>query len=79
VELKVKKPLVPLTAEQGNTSAVLHRVQTDLYLFNGQFGLQYSDNSCNAIVKKIHSKQYHMHTLRHSAATGLYEKELISN
>jgi integrase len=28
--------------------------------------------------KKIH-RQYHMHTLRHSAATGLYEKELISN
>jgi integrase len=24
-----------------------------VYLFNGQFGLQYSDNSCNA-VKKIH-------------------------
>jgi len=44
------------------------------YLFNGQFGLQYSDTSCNQIVKKYLGKQYHMHTLRHSAATGLYEK-----
>ena len=44
------------------------------YLFNGQFGLQYSDTSCNQIVKKYLGKKYHMHTLRHSAATGLYEK-----
>lgn len=44
------------------------------YLFNGQFDLQYSDRSCNQIVKKYIGKQYHMHTLRHSAATGLYEK-----
>lgn len=44
------------------------------YLFNGQFGLQYSSGSCNQIVKKYLGKKYHMHTLRHSAATGLYEK-----
>ena len=44
------------------------------YLFNGQFDLQYSSRSCNQIVKKYLGKEYHMHTLRHSAATGLYEK-----
>lgn len=44
------------------------------YLFNGQNSLQYSDKSCNQIVKKYIGKQYHMHTLRHSAATGLFEK-----
>jgi site-specific recombinase XerD len=44
------------------------------YLFNGQFGLQYSDRSCNQIVKKYIGKEYHMHTLRHSTATSLYEK-----
>jgi integrase/recombinase XerD len=44
------------------------------YLFNGQGKPQYSQESCNQIVKKYLGKQYHMHTLRHSAATGLFEK-----
>lgn len=44
------------------------------YVFNGQFCLKYSDTSCNALVKKYIGKKYHMHTLRHSAATGLFEK-----
>lgn len=44
------------------------------YLFNGQNELQYSERSCNQIVKKYIGKQYHMHTLRHSTATDLFEK-----
>jgi integrase/recombinase XerD len=44
------------------------------YLFNGQGKPQYSQESCNQIVKKYLGKQYHMHTLRHSVATGLFEK-----
>jgi site-specific recombinase XerD len=44
------------------------------YLFNGQYGFKYSDTSCNNLVKKYIGKQYHMHTLRHSVATGLFEK-----
>jgi len=43
------------------------------YLFNGQFDLQYSDRSCNQIVKKYLGKEYHMHLLRHSNATALLE------
>jgi len=43
------------------------------YLFNGQFGLQYSYRSCNEIVKKYIGKDYHFHLLRHSSATSLLE------
>lgn len=43
------------------------------YLFNGQFDLQYSHNSCNQIVKKYLGKEYHFHLLRHSNATALLE------
>jgi site-specific recombinase XerD len=43
-----KDRLVPLTGP-GNTSAVLYQYKPQVYLFNGQFGLQYSDNSCNAL------------------------------
>ena len=43
------------------------------YLFNGQFGLQYSHRSCNEIVKKYIGKDYHFHLLRHSQATALLE------
>jgi len=43
------------------------------YLFNGQFDLQYSSTSCNAIVKKYLGKEYHFHLLRHSNATALLE------
>lgn len=47
------------------------------YLFNGQGNRsQYSEKSCNQIVKKYIGKQYHMHTLRHSTATALYEKNI---
>ena len=43
------------------------------YLFNGQFGIQYTSSSCNAIVKKYIGNEYHFHTLRHSAATAILE------
>jgi len=43
------------------------------YLFNGQFDLRYSSNSCNKIVKKYLDNSYHFHTLRHSGATTMLE------
>ena len=43
------------------------------YLFNGQFTNQYSETSCNQLVKKYIGPQYHMHLLRHSNATALLE------
>jgi len=43
------------------------------YLFNGQFSNQYSETSCNQLVKKYIGKEYHMHLLRHSNATALLE------
>ena len=44
-----------------------------VYLFNGQFYLQYSTKSCNQIVKKYIGKDYHFHLLRHSSFTSLLE------
>jgi site-specific recombinase XerD len=43
------------------------------YLFNGQFSNQYTERSCNQLVKKYIGKEYHMHLLRHSNATALLE------
>ena len=43
------------------------------YLFNGQFSLQYTPTSCNAIVKKYLGEKYHFHLLRHSCFTHLLE------
>ena len=43
------------------------------YIFNGQFRLQYSDTSCNKIVKKYLGDMYHFHTLRHSGITTMHE------
>jgi integrase/recombinase XerD len=43
------------------------------YLFNGQNTKQYSNSSCNEIVKKYISKDYHFHSLRHSCFTHLME------
>ena len=43
------------------------------FLFNGQNSLQYSDKSCNEIVKKYIGKEYHFHLLRHSCFTYLLE------
>lgn len=65
-------PLTPTTREIIRLYYIEYKPKE--YLFKGQFGLQYSAESCNQIVKKYLGKQYHMHTLRHSAATGLFEK-----
>ena len=46
------------------------------YLFNGQFSLQYSASSCNAIVKKYLGSQYHFHLLRHSSLTDMHENNV---
>lgn len=53
------------------------------YLFNGQLSksdiqknvpyVQYTERSCNEIVKKYLGHQYHMHLLRHSSFTALME------
>lgn len=73
-----KDRIVPLTQ---NTLILLREYfkiyKPKEYLFNGQNNApQYSDKSCNQIVKKYIGKQYHMHTLRHSTATDLYEKNI---
>lgn len=70
-----KDRIVPLTAKVREIIRLYYVAYLPKeYLFNGQFDSQYSSGSCNAIVKKYLGKQYHMHTLRHSAATGLFEK-----
>lgn len=46
----------------------------NIYLFNGQFELQYSSKSCNQLVKKYLGRQYHFHLLRHSSATVMLER-----
>lgn len=43
------------------------------YLFNGQNSLQYSSTSCNTLIKKYISNDYHFHSLRHSCFTYLLE------
>lgn len=68
---------VPLTENVLNLLREYHKIyRPKEYVFNGQFDLQYSDKSCNQLVKKYIGKQYHMHTLRHSTATDLYEKNI---
>ena len=43
------------------------------YLFNGQFDVKYSPESCNKLVKQYLGIKYHFHLLRHSFATQLLE------
>lgn len=42
-------------------------------MFNGQFDIKYSSESCNKLVKHYLGKEYHFHLLRHSSATALLE------
>ena len=42
-------------------------------MFNGQSKPQYTQSSCNAIVRKYLGYEYHMHLLRHSCFTALLE------
>lgn len=43
------------------------------YLFNGQFTLQYSAQSCNQITKQHFGPAAHFHMLRHSSFTSMLE------
>lgn len=43
------------------------------FLFEGQFGGQYTKRSVQSIVKQYLGTQYHTHMLRHSFATHLHE------
>lgn len=43
------------------------------YLFNGQYGGQYSRTSCNKLFKKYIDTDGHFHLLRHSAFTSMLE------
>lgn len=77
IEAKGKKDrIVPLTTKVLDLLRLYFIIyKPKQYLFNGQSNApQYTDRSCNQLVKKYIGKQYHMHTLRHSTATGLYEK-----
>lgn len=44
-----------------------------VYLFNGQFDIQYSESSYNNVVKKYLGNEYSTHSLRHSGATAMHE------
>ena len=64
-------PLSPIVLN--NLRSYFSEYRPKEYLFNGQFALKYSTNSCNQIVKKYLGKEYHFHLLRHSSATSLLE------
>jgi site-specific recombinase XerD len=69
-----KDRIVPLTQKVLELLRDYHReYRPKEYVFNGQFSLQYSDRSCNQIVKKYIGPEYHIHLLRHSNATALLE------
>lgn len=69
-----KDRIVPLSTTTLYTlREYFKRYKPKEYLFNGQFSLQYSQTSCNQIVKKYLGSDYHFHQLRHSNATALLE------
>lgn len=69
-----KDRLVPLSANVLQTLRDYYKqYRPKEYLFNGQFGVQYSATSCNQIVKQYLGQQYHFHLLRHSCFTSLLE------
>ena len=69
-----KDRIVPLSEKTLDTLRNYFReYRPKEYLFNGQFSLQYSSTSCNAIVKKYLGREFHFHQLRHSNATALLE------
>lgn len=69
-----KDRVVPLS---DNLLKILRDYYTEfkpkVYLFNGQFHLQYSATSCNKMIKKYIAEDAHMHQLRHSCFTHLLE------
>lgn len=69
-----KDRLVPLSENILSLLRIYFKeYKPQVYLFNGQFDLQYSTRSCNEIVKKYIGKDYHFHLLRHSSFTSLLE------
>jgi len=69
-----KDRIVPLTQKVLDLIRIYYKeYHPKEYLFNGQFSNQYTETSCNALVKKYIGKEYHMHLLRHSNATALLE------
>lgn len=69
-----KDRVVPLSSIILNTlREYSQEYQPKVYLFNGQSGLQYSQKSCNQIVKKYLGNDYHFHLLRHSSFTSMLE------
>lgn len=69
-----KDRIVGLSQKVLETLRIYHQeYRPKEYVFNGQFGDQYSSRSCNQIVKQYLGKQYHFHLLRHSNATALLE------
>ena len=64
-------PLSPVVLETLREYYKAYRPK--VYLFNGQFDLQYSAHSCQLIFKKYIDNNSHFHTLRHSSATTLLE------
>jgi len=69
-----KDRIVPLSQNILNLFREYYRAfKPKEYLFNGQFKIKYSSESCNKLVKYYLGKEYHFHLLRHSSATALLE------
>ena len=69
-----KDRIVPLTDKILNILREYYKeYKPQIYLFNGQFDLKYTANSCNKIVKKYLGEDFHFHLLRHSCFTHLHE------
>lgn len=69
-----KDRVVPLSSTILNLLRDYFRAfQPKIYMFNGQFSLQYSAVSCNKIFKKHIDSFGHFHMLRHSSFTSLLE------
>lgn len=69
-----KDRVTPLSLNVLNTLREYYKeFKPKIFLFNGDKKPQYSETSCNQIVKKYLGKKYHFHLLRHSCFTALLE------
>ena len=72
-----KDRVVPLSENVLQTlREYFKKYRPECYLFNGQSKIQYSDKSCNQIVKKYIGGNFHFHLLRHSSFTSMLESGL---
>lgn len=70
-----KDRIVPLSPKLLKLLEEYYRAyQPKEFLFEGQFGGQYTASSCNKLVKKYVNGRASMHTLRHTCATYLHEQ-----